>query len=67
MDDKRTVALGLKSCLESLKDDATRADLADLARFIGLAVLAAEEAAAGSKDAKENRVLAFASSSVGHC
>ena len=39
------VALAIKSCLDSLMADATRCDLDDLAKFISLAALAAEEAA----------------------
>lgn len=44
-EDKADVALAIKSCLESLMGDATRYDMDELARFIGLAALAAEEQA----------------------
>jgi hypothetical protein len=67
MDDKRRgVALTIKSCLESLKEDATKSDLGDLARFIGLAAMAAEDAVL-SQDSGSLGVQAFASPNVGHC
>ncbi|WP_377806998.1 hypothetical protein ABNQ38_11620 [Azospirillum sp. A29] len=44
-DDRADVALAIKACLDSLGSDAARSDLDDLAKFIELAALAAEEAA----------------------
>ncbi|HYC03285.1 MAG TPA: hypothetical protein VED40_08340 [Azospirillaceae bacterium] len=46
-DERRSTALAIKRCLESLTIDARRDGLGDLAEFLGLAVSAAEEAAAG--------------------
>lgn len=47
-EDRANVALAIKSCLDSLMNDATRCDMDDLARFIALAALAAEEEALAS-------------------
>jgi hypothetical protein len=67
MDDKqRGMALTIKSCLDTLKEDATNNALFDLARFIGLAALAAEEAAL-SEDSQAAPVKVFNTTSVGHC
>ena len=38
-DRRRDLALAIKSCLDSLADDAANNDLADLAHFVGLASL----------------------------
>ncbi|MBF5094746.1 hypothetical protein F1643_09905 [Azospirillum sp. INR13] len=43
--DRADLALAIKACLDSLGSDAARSDLYDLAKFIELAALAAEEAA----------------------
>ncbi|MGQ9364771.1 hypothetical protein [Azospirillum sp. ST 5-10] len=64
-EDRRGVALAIKSCLDSLKDDAAKSELDDLARFIGLAALAAEEAALG--DAKAPPFERYFAGGVGHC
>ncbi len=66
MDERRDVALAIKSCLDSLINDATRCDLDDLARFIGLAALAAEEAAL-AHDAKALQLKAMMARGAGHC
>ncbi len=66
MEDRRDVALAIKSCLDSLQDDATKCDLEDLARFIGLAALAAEEAAM-AHDPKAMRLKALMAGGAGHC
>lgn len=65
-EDRRGVALAIKSCLDSLKDDAARSDLDDLARFIGLAAMAAEEAAIDA-DPKAMQLKALMAGGVGHC
>jgi hypothetical protein len=65
-EDRRGVALAIKSCLDSLKDDAERSDLDDLARFIGLAAMAAEEAAMAA-DPKAMQLKALMAGGVGHC
>ncbi|WP_207455699.1 hypothetical protein [Azospirillum sp. SYSU D00513] len=64
--DRRDVALAIKSCLDSLQDDANRVDLDDLARFISLAALAAEEAAVAA-DPKAIHMKALMAGGVGHC
>lgn len=64
--DKRTLALGIKSCLDSLQNDAEGAQMEDLARFIGLAALAAEEAAL-TDDGSSTLASAFMLTSAGHC
>lgn len=65
-DDRRGVALAIKSCLDSLQDDAVNSELEDLARFIGLAALAAEEAAT-AHDHRNARLDALMAGSLGHC
>ncbi len=65
-EDRRGVALAIKSCLDSLKDDAARSDLDDLARFIGLAAMAAEDAAMAA-DPKAMQLKALMAGGVGHC
>ncbi|MCM8735014.1 hypothetical protein ACCD06_16855 [Azospirillum sp. CT11-132] len=66
MDERRDVALAIKSCLDSLMSDATRCDLDDLARFISLAALAAEEAAV-AHDPQAVRLKALMVTGAGHC
>ncbi|BAI70680.1 hypothetical protein AZL_000420 [Azospirillum sp. B510] len=66
MDERRDVALAIKSCLDSLMSDATRCDLDDLVRFLSLAALAAEEAAV-AHDPKAIRLRAMMASGAGHC
>lgn len=45
MDRPENVALAIKRCLDSLASDARQSRMLDLAHFIGLAALAAEDAA----------------------
>jgi hypothetical protein len=66
MRDRRDVALAIKSCLDSLQNDANNVDLGDLARFISLAALAAEEAALAA-DPKALQMKALMARGVGHC
>jgi len=65
-DDRRGVALTIKSCLESLMIDAERYDLEDLRRFLGLAALAADDAA-GPREARRASPGTFTSPEFGHC
>lgn len=65
-DDPRGVALAIKSCLDSLQHDAVRSDLEDLARFLGLAALAAEEAAL-AHDPSAGRLRNMMTGGYGHC
>lgn len=44
-DRRRDVALAIKHCLDSLASDAQESSLPELAHFIGIASLAAEDAA----------------------
>lgn len=64
--DPRGVALAIKSCLDSLQHDAARSDLEDLARFLGLAALAAEEAAL-AHDHSGGRMRSMMAGGYGHC
>lgn len=66
MEDRRGVALAIKSCLDSLQDDAAKSQLDDLARFIGLAAMAAEEAAL-AQDRKDIQFGSLMASGFGHC
>lgn len=45
------VAMAIKRCLESLVKDARRSQMDDLAEFLALAVLAADDAARASRKA----------------
>lgn len=65
-DDRRSVALAIKSCLDSLRHDAEDCALDDLARFIGLAALAAEEAAL-AHDPQAAQLKALMAGGMGHC
>lgn len=65
-EDRRDVALAIKSCLDSLQGDAERSELGDLARFIGLAALAAEEAAM-AHDPRAGQLRALMAGGLGHC
>lgn len=64
--DRRDKALAIKFCLESLADDAAHGDLDDLARFIGLAALAAEDAAMEA-DPGATLLKALMAGNAGHC
>ncbi len=66
IDERRDMALAIKSCLDSLMGDAARWHLEDLARFISLAALAAEEAAV-AHDPKAARLKTLMESGAGHC
>lgn len=63
---RRDLALAIKSCLDSLAQDARTNDLAELAHFVSLAALAAEEAAQ-SADPQANLLKALMSGEAGHC
>lgn len=63
---RRNKALAIKSCLDSLADDATRSDMSELAHFISLAALAAEDAAQAA-DPQVARLKAPMSETAGHC
>ncbi|AWK86087.1 hypothetical protein [Azospirillum thermophilum] len=65
-EDRRDVALAIKSCLDSLQDDAVRCRLDDLARFLSLAAMAAEEAAC-QLDTRSVHMKALMAGSAGHC
>jgi hypothetical protein len=66
MRDRRDVALAIKSCLDSLQNDANKVELGDLAQFISLAALAAEEAALAA-DPKARHMKVLMAGGVGHC
>ncbi len=66
MDERRDVALAIKSCLDSLMSDAARCDLGDLAHFISLAALAAEDAVA-AHDPQAARLKVLMATDAGHC
>ncbi|UEM03791.1 hypothetical protein JL101_028250 [Skermanella rosea] len=63
---RRDLALAIKSCLDSLAQDAKNNELAELAHFVSLAALAAEEAAQ-SADPQANLLKALMSGEAGHC
>lgn len=63
---RRDLAIAIKSCLESLADDAARGEMGELAHFISLAALAAEEAAAAA-DPRGDLLKALLAGEAGHC
>ncbi|UEM21140.1 hypothetical protein JL100_029455 [Skermanella mucosa] len=63
---RRDLALAIKSCLDSLAQDAKDNELTELAHFVSLAALAAEEAAQ-SADPQANLLKALMSGEAGHC
>ncbi|HSK39148.1 MAG TPA: hypothetical protein VK943_05220 [Arenibaculum sp.] len=63
---RRDLALAIKSCLESLAEDAAGGDMGELAHFISLAALAAEEAATAA-DPRGDLLNALLASEAGHC
>ncbi|EWY40504.1 hypothetical protein N825_35090 [Skermanella stibiiresistens SB22] len=65
-DSRRDLALAIKSCLDSLARDAANNDLAEVAQFVSLAALAAEEAAQAA-DPHANLLKALMSGQAGHC
>ena len=65
-DNRRDLALAIKSCLDSLAEDAARGDMGELAHFISLAALAAEEAA-NAADPRARLLKALTSGEAGHC
>jgi len=65
-DQRRDLALAIKSCLDRLAEDAAGSDLGELAHFISLASLAAEEAAQAA-DPRSNLLKALMSGQAGHC
>lgn len=65
-DDRRNLALAIKSCLDALEQEAAGAGLHDLAHFVGLASLAAEDAA-GAHDPQADLLHVLATTTAGHC
>lgn len=51
-DRRRDVAIAIKRCLDSLASDAKESSLSELAHFIGIASLAAEDAARTARGAE---------------
>jgi hypothetical protein len=65
-DDRRNVAIAIRSCLVELERRANRTGLGDLAHFIGLAVLAAEDAVAANA-MNDTIVRVVNGTPAGHC
>ncbi len=65
-DHRRDKALAIKVCLDSLARDAAEDDMSELARFISIAALAAEDAAQ-SFDPKAEMLRALMAGEAGHC
>ncbi len=65
-DDRRNVAIAIRSCLVDLERRANRTGLGDLAHFIGLAVLAAEDAVAANA-MNDTIVRVVNGTPAGHC
>jgi hypothetical protein len=63
---RRDLALAIKSCLDNLAEDAARGHMGELAHFISLAALAAEEAAAAA-DPRSDLLKALMAGEAGHC
>ena len=65
-DDRRNVAIAIRSCLVELERRANRTGMGDLAHFIGLAVLAAEDAVAANA-MNDTIVRVVNGTPAGHC
>jgi hypothetical protein len=65
-DHRRDTALAIKHCLDSLAEDAARVNMGELAHFISLAALAAQDAAQ-SLDPQTNFLKALMAGEAGHC
>lgn len=65
-EDRRNLALAIKSCLDELERQAGAVGLADLAHFISLAALAAEDAAI-AHDPQGATLKALTAPAAGHC
>jgi hypothetical protein len=65
-EDRRNLALAIRSCLDELERQAAAGGLADLAHFIGLAGLAADDAAMAA-DPHASLLKALSSGTAGHC
>lgn len=65
-DDRRNVAIAIRSSLADLERRANRSGLGDLANFIGLAVLAADDAVAATP-MNEPIIRAINGTPAGHC
>ncbi len=64
---RRDLALAIKACLDSLHEDAVEQDLTDLAHFIGLASLAAVDAAEACDTRPDMMKLLLTADGAGHC
>lgn len=62
----REVAMAIKRCLESLVKDARRSSMGDLAEFLALAVLAADDAARASGKATATLAVPPAPADLAH-
>jgi len=66
---RRELAMAIKLCLDSLARDATAYNMSELAHFVSLAALAAEEVA-GKQPAQQQEAEWFsrhAANGIGHC
>jgi hypothetical protein len=66
VEDRRNAAIAIKSCLVDLERRANRMGLGDLAHFIALAALAADDAVAANA-ANEAMIRTLTSTTAGHC
>ena len=66
-DRRRDVALAIKNCLDSLVTDAREGSLPELAHFIGIASLAAEDAARNAATPEQRLDDLLVGTPAGHC
>lgn len=66
-DRRRDVAIAIKRCLDSLATDAEQSSLLELAHFIGIASLAAEDAARTASGVEAMMEEMMSRGPVGHC
>lgn len=64
---RRDVAIAIKHCLDNLVTDARESSLQELAHFIGIAALAAEDAARTASGAEAMLEEMMSRGPVGHC
>ena len=66
VEDRRNAAIAIKSCLIDLERRARRMELVDLAHFIALAALAADDAVTANSP-NEAMIRTLTSTTAGHC
>ena len=64
---RRELAMAIKLCLESLARDATAHNMSELAHFVNLAAIAAEEMSGQPMPKEEEWFTRHSATGIGHC